>query len=64
MRIASFNINNINKRLENLLAWLAKTKPDVACLQELKAEGKLEFIAVMEQPDARNGKGQGFQAIQ
>lgn len=37
MRIASFNINNINKRLENLLAWLAKTKPDVACLQELKA---------------------------
>ena len=38
MRIASFNINNINKRLENLLAWLEKTKPDVACLQELKAE--------------------------
>jgi exodeoxyribonuclease III len=38
MRIASFNINNINKRLENLLAWLVKTKPDVACLQELKAE--------------------------
>ena len=37
MRIASFNINNINKRLENLLAWLAKAKPDVACLQELKA---------------------------
>jgi exodeoxyribonuclease-3 len=36
-RIASFNINNINKRLENLLAWLAKAKPDVACLQELKA---------------------------
>jgi exodeoxyribonuclease-3 len=38
MRIASFNVNNINKRLENLLAWLAKTNPDVACLQELKAE--------------------------
>jgi exodeoxyribonuclease-3 len=38
MRIASFNVNNINKRRENLLAWLAKTKPDVACLQELKAE--------------------------
>ena len=37
MRIASFNINNINKRLENLLSWLAKAKPDVACLQELKA---------------------------
>jgi exodeoxyribonuclease III len=38
MRIASFNINNVNKRLDNLVAWLAKTKPDVACLQELKAE--------------------------
>jgi exodeoxyribonuclease III len=38
MRIASSNVNNINKRLENLLAWLAKTNPDVACLQELKAE--------------------------
>jgi exodeoxyribonuclease-3 len=38
MKIASFNVNNINKRLKNLLAWLAKAKPDVACLQELKAE--------------------------
>ena len=38
MNVATFNINNINKRLQNLLAWLAKTGPDVACLQELKAE--------------------------
>lgn len=38
MKIASFNINDINKRLENLLVWLAKSTPDVACLQELKAE--------------------------
>ena len=38
MKVASFNINNINKRLENLLAWLAKAQPDVVCLQELKAE--------------------------
>ena len=38
MKIATFNINNINKRLENLLAWLAKSQPDVVCLQELKAE--------------------------
>jgi exodeoxyribonuclease-3 len=38
VKIATFNINNINKRLDNLLAWLAKTEPDVACLQELKAE--------------------------
>lgn len=38
MKIATFNINNVNKRLDNLLAWLAKTAPDVVCLQELKAE--------------------------
>ena len=37
MRIATFNVNNVNKRLGNLLAWLAGTRPDVACLQELKA---------------------------
>jgi exodeoxyribonuclease-3 len=37
MKIATFNINNINSRLENLLAWLAVAKPDVVCLQELKA---------------------------
>lgn len=38
MKFATFNINDINKRLENLLAWLAKREPDVVSLQELKAE--------------------------
>ena len=37
VKIATFNINNINKRLENLLAWLDQVAPDVVCLQELKA---------------------------
>jgi exodeoxyribonuclease-3 len=37
MKVATFNINNINKRLANLLAWLRAAKPDVVCLQELKA---------------------------
>lgn len=37
MRIATFNINNVNRRLPNLLAWLEATQPDVVCLQELKA---------------------------
>ena len=40
MKIATFNINDINKRLNNLLTWLTKTTPDVVCLQELKAEHK------------------------
>jgi exodeoxyribonuclease III len=38
MKIATFNINNINKRLQNLLRWLEKAEPDVVSLQELKAE--------------------------
>ena len=40
MKIATFNINNVNKRLENLLAWLADDQPDIVCLQELKAEDR------------------------
>ncbi len=38
MKIATFNINGVNRRLENLLAWLVEAEPDVVCLQELKAE--------------------------
>jgi exodeoxyribonuclease-3 len=37
MKIATFNINNINRRLPNLLRWLRAAKPDIVCLQELKA---------------------------
>ena len=37
MKIAAFNINNIRRRLPNLLDWMRETSPDVVCLQELKA---------------------------
>jgi len=37
MKIATFNVNDIRKRLPNLLAWLRAGVPDVVCLQELKA---------------------------
>lgn len=36
MRIATFNVNGIGARLVRLLEWLEETRPDVACLQELK----------------------------
>jgi len=36
MKIATLNINNIRRRLPNLLAWLGDAKPDVVALQELK----------------------------
>jgi exodeoxyribonuclease-3 len=37
MKIATFNINNVNRRLPNLLAWLKAASPEIVCLQELKA---------------------------
>jgi exodeoxyribonuclease-3 len=38
MKIATYNINGINNRIERLLEWLTATQPDAVCLQELKAE--------------------------
>jgi exodeoxyribonuclease III len=37
MRIATFNVNGVNGRLASILRWLDEDKPDIACLQELKA---------------------------
>jgi len=37
MRIATYNVNGVNGRLPNLLAWLEERAPDIVCLQELKA---------------------------
>lgn len=36
MRIATWNVNSVNARLETVLAWFDEAQPDVACLQELK----------------------------
>jgi exodeoxyribonuclease III len=38
MKIATYNVNNINKRFAPFSAWLRKARPDVVCLQELKCE--------------------------
>jgi exodeoxyribonuclease III len=48
MKIATFNINNVNKRLDNLLDWLRRSRPDVACLQELKATDAAFPVASIE----------------
>jgi exodeoxyribonuclease III len=37
LKIATFNVNGVRSRLPHLLTWLDKEKPDIACLQELKA---------------------------
>jgi exodeoxyribonuclease-3 len=48
MRIATFNINNMVKRLDNLLVWLEATRPDVVCLQETKTPDALFPAAALE----------------
>jgi bifunctional non-homologous end joining protein LigD len=40
MKIATYNINGINGRLEILLRWLEEADPDIVCLQELKCESR------------------------
>jgi exodeoxyribonuclease-3 len=37
MKIATYNVNGVNGRLPVLLRWLNESKPDIVCLQELKA---------------------------
>jgi exodeoxyribonuclease-3 len=48
MKIATFNINNVCKRLGNLLAWLRQAWPDACCLQELKATDSEFPIGALE----------------
>ena len=37
MKIATFNVNGVKGRLPRLLEWLEESRPDVVCLQEIKA---------------------------
>ena len=48
MKVATFNINNVNKRLPNLLRWLRTAKPDAVALQELKATDAEFPVAAFE----------------
>ena len=38
MKVATFNINGVNQRIEALIQWLSSSAPDIVCLQELKAD--------------------------
>ena len=64
VKIATFNINNVNARLPNLLRWLTSARPDIACLQELKctdaefparAIGKAGYQSVWQGQKTWNG---------
>ena len=64
MKIATYNINGINGRLDRLLAWLRDAEPDVVCLQELKTDNtkfpraaleKAGYAAIWNGQRANNG---------
>jgi exodeoxyribonuclease III len=38
MKVATWNVNGIRARASQLREWLERERPDVVCLQELKAE--------------------------
>jgi len=48
MELATYNVNGINGRLAVLLRWLEQSKPDVVCLQELKAQQENFPLAAIE----------------
>ena len=49
MRIASWNVNSVRTRLEQVLAWLQAHEPDVLCLQETKVSDDLFPLKAFEQ---------------
>ncbi len=59
MKIATFNINNVNRRLANLLDWLEAARPDAVCLQELKStDARFPAEAIAEAGYGAVWKGQ------
>ena len=47
LTFASWNVNSIRARLDNVTSWLKETQPDVAALQEIKAtEANFPFEAI------------------
>lgn len=59
MKIATWNINGVKARIENLCQWLKDSSPDIVCLQEIKSvdEGfpalRSRHSAIMSRPTAR-----------
>src|SRR4051794_11600848 len=49
MKIATYNVNSIRRRLPIVLDWLAANSPDALCLQETKTpDGEFPVDAIRE----------------
>ncbi|MEO6247220.1 MAG: exodeoxyribonuclease III [Sphingomicrobium sp.] len=55
MKIATYNVNGVNGRLPVLLRWLGASKPDIVCIQELKAPSEKFPVEAI--------KGAGYDSI-
>nr|WP_316657190.1 exodeoxyribonuclease III [uncultured Gellertiella sp.] len=61
MKIATWNINGVKARIENLCHWLRQTSPDIVCLQEIKSQDetfpRLEIEALGYHVETHGQKG-------
>ena len=48
MKIAAYNVNSIRIRLDTIIAWLDKHKPDVLCIQETKCQDEVFPLLVLQ----------------
>ena len=61
MKIATFNVNSLRKRLPIVLEWLDRQKPDVLCLQETKVQDS-EFPLLALNPSGYHITFRGMKA--
>ena len=48
MRIATYNVNSIRIRLDAILTWIEKYKPDVICIQETKCQDEAFPLLILQ----------------
>ena len=48
MKIATYNVNSIRIRLDTIISWLDKYKPDVLCIQETKCQDEVFPLLVLQ----------------
>lgn len=66
MNVATWNVNGIRAREAQLLEWLAGARPDVLCLQEIKASREQVPATVAELPEYWNywhGAAGGYSGV-
>ncbi len=67
MRVATWNVNSIRQRERHIHAWLARVKPDILLLQEIKCEAAafpaMQFLELGYQVEAVGQKSYNGVAV-